>query len=48
MQDIIATVRRFKEGDHKARIAKASDKDLAMLTTFNDMKPIRSKRILKN
>ena len=38
LQDIIATVRRFKEGDHKARIAKADDKDLAMLsTTFNDM-----------
>ena len=38
LQDIIATVRRFKEGDHKARIAKAADKDLAMLsTTFNEM-----------
>lgn len=38
LQDIIATVRRFKEGDHKARIARANDKDLAMLsTTFNDM-----------
>lgn len=38
LQDIITTVRRFKEGDHKARIAKASDKDLAVLsTTFNEM-----------
>ncbi len=38
LQDIIATVRRFKEGDHKARVAKADDKDLAVLsTTFNDM-----------
>ena len=38
LQDVISTVRRFKEGDHKARIAKADDKDLAVLsTTFNDM-----------
>ena len=38
LQDIVTTVKRFKEGDHKARIAKADDKDLAVLsTTFNDM-----------
>ncbi|MEO1262791.1 MAG: HAMP domain-containing sensor histidine kinase [Bacteroidota bacterium] len=38
LQEIIETVRRFKEGDHKARIASANDKDLAVLsTTFNEM-----------
>ncbi|HFA48216.1 MAG TPA: HAMP domain-containing histidine kinase [Bacteroidetes bacterium] len=38
LREIIDTVRRFKEGDYKARIPKAGDKDLAVLsTTFNDM-----------
>ena len=46
LQDIIATVRRFKEGDHKARIARADDKDLAVLaTTFNDMADTIEKNI---
>ena len=38
LHSIIQTVRRFKEGDHQARIADAGQKDLAVLsTTFNDM-----------
>ncbi len=38
LQAIIETVRRFKEGDHKARIPNAESKDLAVLSsTFNDM-----------
>lgn len=38
LMSIIETVRRFKEGDHKARIPQAETNDLAILsTTFNDM-----------
>ncbi|MCU0346889.1 MAG: HAMP domain-containing histidine kinase [Saprospiraceae bacterium] len=38
LQDIIEVVRRFKEGDSKARVPNAKGSDLALLsTTFNDM-----------
>ncbi|MCB9338834.1 MAG: HAMP domain-containing histidine kinase [Lewinellaceae bacterium] len=38
LQHIIEMVRRFKEGDTKARIADAGNNDLSVLsTTFNDM-----------
>ncbi|MBK8563603.1 MAG: HAMP domain-containing histidine kinase [Saprospiraceae bacterium] len=38
LQKIIEVVRRFKEGDGKARVANAKGNDLSLLaTTFNDM-----------
>ncbi len=38
LQEIIATVRRFKEGDRKARVPNARNNELSVLaTTFNDM-----------
>jgi signal transduction histidine kinase len=38
LQQIIEVVRRFKEGDNKARVTNAAQSDLALLaTTFNDM-----------
>lgn len=38
LREILDTVRRFREGDRKARVPAASGSDLAVLaTTFNDM-----------
>lgn len=38
LQDIIQVVRRFKEGDRKARVTDAGNTELSVLaTTFNDM-----------
>ncbi len=38
LHEIIGIVKRFKEGDHKARVQDAAKKDLSVLaTTFNEM-----------